>query len=281
VRLRHGLLFLMYKMPSGISRRALFMCHHRRLPHLRHPSTFNEKMNWRILYDRRPILEWTCDKLAMKEYAVKNSSVRAPRTYWSGTDLRELSDVKLPGSWVLKPNNRSGKVFFGRGEPDIAYLRRLTANWLRPSEGKDLHEWAYLNARPLLLVEEQLGEPGIAPLDYKFYTFDGEVAIVQVDMDRHTEPSRRLYRPDWTPLDATWGHCRLGPPQQPPANLAEMLAIAGDLGRSFDFLRVDLYNVSGVIYFGEITPYAGSGLNPLIPKSLDAHLGAKWSLLTS
>jgi hypothetical protein len=235
-------------------------------------------MNWRILYDRRPILEWTCDKLAMKEYAAKTSRVRVPETYWSGTDLRELSDVELPEHWVFKPNHRSGKVFFGDRKPKIAYLKQLSTDWLRPFEGEDLHEWAYLKARPLLLTEELIGAPGSPPKDYKFFVFGGEVGLVQVDMDRHTAHRRRMYLPDWTPLDATFGHYGLGPSEPPPANLSEMLAIASDLGRPFDFIRVDLYTVADEIFFGEMTPYAASGLDRFIPESLDAYLGAKWDL---
>lgn len=276
---RNALLLLMYKLPSGPSRRALFMYHHRNLPHLRNPSTFNEKMNWRILYDRRTILEWTCDKLAMKQYAAKTPGLRVPQTYWSGSDLSKLLDVELPDYWVLKPNHRSGKVFFGHGKPDIADLKRCSADWLRSFEGKDLHEWAYLKARPLFLAEELIGAPGIQPSDYKFFVFGGDVALVQVDMDRHTAHCRRMYLPDWTPLDATFGHYRLGPIEPAPANLAEMLTIASELGRPFDFIRVDLYTVAGEIFFGEVTPYTASGLDRFVPESLDAHLGSKWQFL--
>ena len=57
-----------------------------------------------------------------------------------------------------------------------------------------------------------------------------------------------------------------------------MLAIASGLGRSFDFMRVDLYNVDGEIFFGELTPYPGSGINRFVPASFDSELGAKWEL---
>jgi hypothetical protein len=276
---RNVLLYFMYKLPSGPSRRALYVYHHRSLPHLRNPSTFNQKMNWRILYDRRPILEWTCDKLAMKEYAAKVPGVRVPQTYWSGSDLSSLSVVELPEHWVLKPNHRSGKMFFGHGKPQIDHLKQLSSNWHQPFEGEGLHEWAYLKARPLLLAEEMIGPPGLPPADYKFFVFNGEVALVQVDMNRHTAHRRRMYLPDWTPLDATFGHYQLGPSEAPPVNLAEMLAIASELGAPFDFIRVDLYSVAGEVFFGEVTPYAASGLDRFVPADLDNYLGAKWDLV--
>src|SRR5215471_3670063 len=107
MNIRHAFLHLMYRLPARSSRRALFMFYHCRLPHFRDPVPFNEKDNWRSLNDRRPILEWTCDKLAMKEYAAKVPGLRVPRTLWAGTDLRELGDTDLPEYWVLKPNHRS------------------------------------------------------------------------------------------------------------------------------------------------------------------------------
>jgi TupA-like ATPgrasp len=279
VKLRNILLFGIYKLPSGVSRRALFMYYHRQFPHLRNPSTFNEKMNWRILYDRRPILEWTCDKLAMKEYASKVPGLRVPQTYWFGSNLSELSDVELPEDWVFKPNHRSGKVFFGHGRPDVANLERRSDDWLTRFEANDLHEWAYRKARPVLLIEEMIGAPGIPPTDYKFFVFDGEVALVQVDTDRYTGHRRRMYLPDWTPLEGHLGHYQLGPIEpSPPANFPEMLAIASELGRPFDFIRVDLYTVADEIFFGEVTPYNASGLTSFAPKSLDAYFGAKWEL---
>jgi hypothetical protein len=279
-----ALLVLAYKLPSNLSRRAVFFYHHHRFPRVKNPVTFTEKVNWRILKDRREILTWTCDKLAMKEYASSvqdavDHGVHIPRTLWSGTDVRELEDVELPENWVLKPNHRSGLVFFGQGRPDMAVLREMAQSWLRTAEGVDLHEWAYLKARPLLLAEELLGVPGSPPPDYKFYVFAGKVAVIEVHADRHNDHRVRYYLPDWTPLEVSVGNLSpLSAEAAPPDGFEKMIAIAGDLGRSFDFIRVDLYSVDGEIFFGELTPYPGSGINPFVPNSFDDELGAEWQL---
>jgi hypothetical protein len=271
-------------LPSDLSRRVLFFYRHGKFPHVKNPVTFNEKVNWRILKDRREILTWTCDKLAMKDYVSNSESaadraMRIPRTLWSGTDVKELEDVELPEHWVLKPNHHSGTVFFGHGRPDIPVLREEAQGWLRPTQGVDLHEWAYLKARPMLLAEELLGEPGSAPSDYKFYVFAGEVAAVEVHTERFTNHSLRWYLPDWTPLEVTYGESKLAPAEaMPPSNFKEMLEVASELGRSFDFMRVDLYNVDGEIFFGELTPYPASGIERFDPASFDSELGAKWEL---
>jgi hypothetical protein len=277
-------LVLIYKLPSNLSRRALFFYYYRRLPRVQNPITFNEKVNWRILRDRREILKWTCDKLAMKDYAssvqrATDHGLRISRTLWSGTNLGELENVELPEHWVLKPNHQSGLVFFGHGRPDIPALQKTAEGWLRPTTGVDLHEWAYLKARPLLLAEELLGVPGSPPADYKFYVFAGEVAAIEVHTDRFTKHSLRYYLPDWRPLEVRVGNFPLSPTEAaPPTNFEKMVAIAGELGRSFDFMRVDLYDVDGDVFFGEVTPYPGSGIDPFVPASFDRELGAKWEL---
>ena len=285
MKLEDALWNLACKLPGSLSRKAVFFHRHHTFPSVSNPVTFNEKVNWRILKDRREILAWTCDKLAMKDYASKvedamDHGLRIPRILWSGTDVRELEKVELPDRWVLKPNHRSGLVFFGHGVPDVPAVRKTVENWLRPAEGADLHEWAYLKARPLLIVEELIGSGDSPPDDYKFYIFSGEVATVDVHADRFANHSERWYLPDWTPLDVTLGENILLSPvaPTPPANYERMTAIAVALAGSYDFIRVDLYSVGEDVFFGELTPYPSSGLERFRPVSFDSELGAKWNL---
>src|SRR5258707_478012 len=119
MNVRAATLSAIYKLPTGASRRALFASTHRRMPHFRKPLTFSDKVNWRILNDRRPLLEWTCDKLAMKEHARHVPGLHIPDTLWAGTDLRELTSARLPEHWILKPDHRTGLVYFGHGQARI------------------------------------------------------------------------------------------------------------------------------------------------------------------
>jgi TupA-like ATPgrasp len=270
---------LIYRLPTGLERRVLFALAHRRLPHFGRPVTFSDKINWRILHDHRPLLEWTCDKLAMKEYALREvpAGLSVPRTIWSGSDLRGLETAELPEHWVLKPNHRTGLVYFGRGRPDHRELSTVTATWLTPVEATREHVWAYSRARPLFLAEELLGSPGAPPPDYKFFVFDGKVALIEVHTDRRAAHQARMYTADWSPLDVVIA-AEMAPVAAPPPNLGQMLAIAAQLGRPFDFMRVDLYDDYGVIVFGELTPYPCGGLGRFTPASFDTELGKAWTL---
>ncbi|HEV2639116.1 MAG TPA: ATP-grasp fold amidoligase family protein [Actinocrinis sp.] len=275
---------LVYRLPTGLERRLLFVYHNRKLPHFSKPVTFSDKVNWRILHDRRPLLEWTCDKLAMKDYAEKAGleRLRAPRTIWSGSDLSELRTADLSEHWVLKPNHRSGLIYFGTGPADLRELSTVTATWLDPFESSKMREWAYATARPLFLVEELLGPPGSPPPDYKIFVFDGQPDLIEM-VNRYDGNQQRLYRADWTPLDVLYGPQEIAPIAPRPPELDRMLDIARRLGEPFDFIRVDLYDLSdvdGSIVFGELTPYPCGGLERFRPASFDVELGRKWQLPT-
>jgi hypothetical protein len=263
-------------MPVAARRRLLYARAQRRAPRFARPQRFTEKVNWRILNDRRPGLAWTCDKLAMKDYA-QRSGMRVARTLWSGTDVREISDLELPERWVLKPNHRSATVHLGVGDPDIEKLLAVTDGWLRSEQAERLGEWAYGQARPLMLLEEWIGESEEPPMDYKFFVFDGRVALAQVDTSRFNGHCRRLFRPDWTPVEVTlrWPP---GPEVARPERLAEMVEAASVLGAPFDFMRIDLYDDGDAIWFGETTPYPSGGLSRFDPSWLDRELGALWTL---
>ena len=267
---------VVHRLPLRLRRAVLFREAHGRWPADRRPRTFTEKVNWRVVHDRRPLIGRLGDKLAMKAYAADVvPALRIPVVLWSGTDVGALADVDLPERWVLKPNHGTMRVHLGTGRPDVADLRRITTGWLDEPLFRSRGEWVYSQARRLLLVEEFLGD-GAPPADHKFLVFGGRVELVQVDTGRFGDHRRRLYTRDWTPVDVVEA-VTPGPVTPPPATLPEMLELAEALGSAFDFVRVDLYDVGGEVWFGELTPYPGGGLDPFDP-ALDDRLGALWRL---
>ena len=263
------------RLPVRLRRAQAFRAVHGRYPSLRSPRTFSEKMNWRILRDRRELLRDACDKLAMKERVRRSgAAVRVPEVLWSGADPGELLDVPLPEQWVLKPNHRAnGLVLFGEGPvEDAADLRSRTRGWCRlGSHATTLGEWAYTQARRCLLVEERV--PGDRqPADLKVLVFDGRPALVELHQDRFGAHRQLLFRPDGTPV----GPSPAG--GAAPEQLDDLLAAAARIADGFDFLRVDLYVADGQVWFGELTPYAGSGLAGALGPALERELGALWRL---
>ena len=266
---------VLVRLPLPLKRAVLFREAHGRWPR-RPPRTFTEKVNWRVVHDRRPQVGRLGDKLAMRAYAAQACpSLRLPAVVWSGTDVAAFAAADLPPKWVLKPNHGSGRVHIGTGRPDAAALHRITAGWLDEPLYRERGEWVYSQARRLLLAEEFLGS-GEPPVDLKFLVFAGRVELVQVDTGRFGDHRRRLYTPDWTAVDVVEAVAP-GPLTGPPAQLPRMLEVAAALGAGLDFVRVDLYEVDGEVWFSELTPYPGGGLDAFDP-ALDSSLGALWQL---
>lgn len=279
VAFREALWSAFRHVPVRLRRRLLYLKAHRRLLNLTEPITFNEKVNWRILHDRRPLLAWTCDKVEMKRnVALLDSAVLIPRTLWQGTDLQELKDRSFPDRWILKANHRSQCVYIGRGRPDLEALSEATDGWMTSFQATNLGEWAYEVANPSFLLEEWIGDEDQPPSDYKFFVFHGVVRMIQVDEDRFQQHRLSLFTRDWERIQASkdlWdGTSTVGR----PANLPEMIRIAESAARNFDFMRIDLFDTPNGVYFGETTPYPGGGLSPFSPKSFDSELGAFWHL---
>ena len=247
----------------------------------REPRTFNEKVNWRILNDRRDRIIAACDKMRMKEMAraaYPGANLRIPATYWSGTDLLAAPDLSTLPPWVLKPNHSSGHALFGPdATTDVADLREQTRHWFKRTP-VELGEWGYGEANPVLLLEERIPTPdGASPADYKFFVFDGRVELVQVNSGRFGHQTATFLDADWNRLPVRW---RIRPvaDEPRPVELDKMLEIARTLGADWDFIRVDLYAVDGEVWFGEYTPYPGGGLLRYTPKSFDNEQGLHWRL---
>ncbi|WP_157943953.1 ATP-grasp fold amidoligase family protein [Blastococcus atacamensis] len=268
-------------LPLPARRRYLYLAGHGRLPRLREPRLFTEKINWRIVHDRRPELAWTCDKLAMKDYAMglhQETGVEVPETLWSGDDLGAVLGRTFHRPWVLKPNHRSGLVRFGRAsEPVDAQLVESTRTWLRDDQSVLLGEWAYSQARKLYVIEEDIsaGEPLD---DYKFLVFGGKVVVIQVDRGRFTSGhARTFYTRDWQPAPVA-DIVSIGEQVPAPENLDAMVHAAEALGGAYDFMRIDLYSTRGKVWLGELTPYPAGGTIPFEPRQFDRYLGEQWTL---
>lgn len=263
-------------LPSRGRRQYLYTARMGRPGNFSEPRTFNEKVNWRILNDRRGIIADLCDKDRMKEIARgRVPELKVPRTLWRGRDLADAPDLDGIGRWVLKPNHSSGAVLFGpdpRQDPAAE-----SASWLDSVPHRLLGEWGYGQARAELLLEERL--PGDnAPADYKIYVFDGVPRLVQVNSGRGTDAETATFlTPEWRPLPVRWLSIPAGSEPR-PANLDRMLDVAARLSGGLDFIRVDLYDIDGELWFGELSPYPGGGMMRFRPQSFVAEMGSWWTL---
>jgi hypothetical protein len=180
---------------------------HGAFPRLLHPQTFSEKVLYRKLFDRRPLLTQFADKHAVRAYVEhKLGRDLLPALYHVTQHPEEIPFDALPEHFVVKPTHGSGWV---RLVADKSALNRdeliaACRAWLRTSFYRITREWPYKRIEPKIIIEEMIDDgAGSVPRDYKCYVFHGKVEMIQVDEGRFADHRRNLYSPAWQKLEAT------------------------------------------------------------------------------
>lgn len=249
-----------------------YLWRHRRPLSLRDPQLFTELVQHRKLVDRDPRIPQWIDKLTAKQMVAQTLGQDwVTPTLWSGDSLPEQPPCAPP--FVVKSRHGCRQMRVVRSQADDwREVRRAAAAWTRRSYGRWLDEWGYRDIPRGLLIEPFVGEGPALPVDYKLFVFHGRVEAIQVHLDRETDHH-------WTVYDKAWRRVSNTPPRidrGPPAALARMIEGAETLGKDFDFVRIDFYDVGGIPRFGEMTFYPGSGLDPVDPPTLDREFGRLW-----
>jgi hypothetical protein len=137
-------------------------------------------------------------------------------------------------------------------------------------------EWPYKDLKPKIVCEKLLiDRNGKVPDDYKFFCFSGEPRVVIVHKDRFGDYTESYYDIEWNELDAAASISNVSHVKdRKPEGYDEMIRIAKKLSAGFRHVRVDLYNIEGRIYFGEMTFFPGSGLMLIEPEEVDQLWGS-------
>jgi len=252
-------------------------------PDLDNPQTFNEKIAYKILFDRRPLLTLVADKIRVRDYVKQRvGDACLTRLYQTCRTPQEIDWSALPRRFIVKASHGSGMtaIVHDKEEVDRGALFRTLEGWLHTNYYYACRrEWAYRDITPTLMLEELLTDKrGHVPVDFKFFVFDGRATYLQIDLDRFSQHTRTLYNRDLQRLDVKFHYPTYEGQFDFPANIAEMFELASRLASGFDFIRVDLYNVAGRIFFGELTNYPEEGRGVFDPPEYDAIFGAQWRL---
>lgn len=250
-------------------------------PNIINPKGFSEKIQRSKIFDRdarMPILQ---DKVLVKDIVRKKlGSEYVIPTLWHGTQLPPRAERNWPMPFVIKANHGCGWNIFVKSTEDCNWdeIEAKCANWMSQVYGRTYGEWLYGEIKPQLLVEPFINKLASLPVDYKLWVFGGKVELVQVISDRGTPNiNQAFYDKNW--VRQPYSGCAIkqadGDSEQ-PKSLEMMIDAAQLLGKDFDFVRVDFYEIDQQPLLGEMTFYPASGFSPMNPIEYEEVVGKLW-----
>lgn len=253
---------------------------HGKYPDLKNPTTYSEKLIWSMIHHRDQRYVTCVDKYEVRDYVKerigKKYLINVLGIYES---FNEIDFDSLPKKFVLKATHGSGWniIITDKSTINISYLKNMLNYWLNSNYYYINREWPYKYVQKRIVCEEFIGtKNNVAPEDYKFFCFNGEPRLIQLDIGRFSKHYRNVYDTQWNRIEGV----EIAHPQDysviypKPDNLEEMLQIARKLSAGFKHVRVDLYNVEGRIFFGELTFFHGAGTDEYFrPYSFHLEIG--------
>ncbi len=253
-----------------------------RWPNLKHPTRWTEKLQLYKMYYRNPILATCVDKYEVRSYIEsKGLSNILNELYGVYNNANDIDFEKLPNSFVIKTTDGGGgnnvKLIYDKRSEDINALRKEINSWLNIKDINAGREWAYTGINKSRIITEELlinkDNPKAGVEDFKILCFSGDPKYIIVDKDRYIDHKRNFYTPEWERVDVSTDHEQFDEYFPKPKNFEQMISVATKLSEEFPFVRVDLYNLNGKIYFGELTFYPWTGYVKFYPDTFDEELG--------
>lgn len=267
-------------IPSSIFLKIVYRIRFSRKLDLKNPKTFNEKLQWLKLYDRRPEYIRMVDKYKVKQYISETVGEEyvIPLLGVYGS-FREIDFSALPDQFVLKPNHTSGDILICKDKSKIDYmeLAKTVDLWLKRKFYWENREWPYKMVIPRIICEQYMvDESGTELKDYKFMCFNGEAKCCVVCLNRGSIHGVNMdfYNMNWELMPVENIYHNSGTLVPKPKDFDAMVKIACQLSKGLSFLRVDFYETEKQLYLGELTFYPCSGYAKLFPESYDYLFGS-------
>ncbi len=257
---------------------------------LDNPKTFDDKIWWLKINYHNPLITMCSDKYWVREY-VKMCGYEdiLIDLYGVYDKFEDIDFSELPSKFFIKTNHGSGTNIIYDKNRDFNFekYKKIFNDSLKKNYYYIHREWGYKNIEPKIICEKVLIEKGRkVPLDYKLFCFNGKVEYVTVNLSssdeygNHSETvEKNFYDKDFNYIDVRFSDDNFDPSLiKKPKNLDRMIEIAEKLSSPFPEVRVDLYNIDGKVYFGEMTFYHNGGYNESTPSDFVVKMGDKIKL---
>lgn len=251
-----------------------------RLPDLKDPKTFNEKLQWLKLYWRNDLAEQCADKYGVRQYVEAKGLGNTLNDLVGVYDSVDEIDLSmLPDRFALKATHGSGWNIICQDKQQVDWERafKQMRHWLKRNYYYTNLEWVYKRIKKRIICEQYLeGKDGEVPIDYKILCFNGEPKCLFLCLDRFSGTGLKVdfYDLEWNKMPFRRYYPNSDRLIKRPEKLDDMLEIARRLSKGFPFVRVDLFQIAQRIVFGEMTFFPGSGFEPFEPEEYDELLGS-------
>lgn len=264
-------------LPDGLFLRLEYFRRLGCFPNLTNPKTFNEKLQWLKLHDRKPEYTRMVDKYEAKRYVAE----RIGEKYiipligvWDSFD--QIDFERLPDQFVLKCTHDSGGLVIC---PDKVKLDKAAANKKINASLKNNYywhsrEWPYKHLNPRIIAEKYMVDKTGDLQDYKVLCFNGEPKLVQFHKGRYQNHTQDYFDTEWNNLKIYQGLPMSETDIEKPVFLEQMLRLSKELSAGIPHVRVDWYYVEGRLYFGELTFFDASGFEAFEPEQWNYTLGS-------
>ena len=246
---------------------------------LDNPQTYNEKLQWLKLYNQNPSYTTMVDKYLVKDYVANiiGEEYIIP-TLGVYESVEDIEFDTLPNQFVLKCTHDSGGLVIckDKSKLDILQARKKIRKSLNTDFYLLAREWPYKNVQRRVLAEQYMEDKVTQELrDYKFFCFNGKPEFLFIATGRQfqKEPYFDFFDMDFNHLPFKHGHPNSPILPDKPKNFELMKQLSEKLSQGFAHLRVDLYEINGKVYFGELTFFHHSGMVPFEPQEWDFKYG--------
>ena len=267
-----------FSKKAYISYQYKYITHHKL--NWKNPTRYTEKLQYLryYVYPNNPLVSKCAGRVGVREY-VKELGLEniLIKVYGIFDRFDDIDFEALPNQFAMKCTHGSGMnyICFDKSKIDKNELKKKFDKWLKTNYGKKTVELHYASIKPQIIIEQLLLEDDKLPIEYKIHVFNEVAKSLYVVTSRGVDIRYNNYYIDWTPFDGSQfnGWKKTDYPLTKPSNFDEMVKIAEKLAKEFPFVRVDLYDINGKIYFSELTFTPAKGTLILDDDKCDFEMG--------
>lgn len=247
---------------------------------IKNPQSYNEKLQWLKLNDRKMVYTTMVDKYEVKKYVkdIIGEEYIIP-TIGIFDKFKDINFEKLPNQFVIKCTHDSGGIVIckDKNKLDIKKAKKKISNSLKKNYYYHSREWPYKNVKPRIIIEKYMEDSENKSMrDYKFFCFDGkpELMYISEGLENHATASISFFDMNFNLTDCKRSdYKQLDYMPNKPKTFEKMKELASVLSKNMPHIRVDFYEINGKLYFGELTFSTCSGFLPFEDEKWNKRLG--------